>query len=207
MWICSHCKENFNLFTISKKANHIRWCKSNPKRSEYENTLANSRSLITQKSNKKRNSSISNAHKKGAYSNAPQKRLQTRIERGNLFHTEETKQLIRNKALASPHRRLKKGTVEYNGILLDSSWELELAKRLDYLKIKWVRPDPIHWIDNEGIAHNYFPDFYLEDYDLFIDPKNPQAIKVQQKKLDILLKQNKNIIILKSLEECKNFNV
>lgn len=207
MWKCIHCKKEINLLTRSEKANHSRWCKSNPKRFDYENTLAKSRSSITQQSIETRNFSISAAHKRGAYTNAPQKGLKTKIERGNLHHTEEAKELIRAKALASPHRRLKKGTVKYNGILLDSSWELELAKRLDCLKIKWVRPDPIPWVDGEGLTHNYFPDFYLEEYDLFLDPKNPHAIKVQQKKLDILLKQYKNIVILKSLEECKNYNV
>jgi hypothetical protein len=122
-------------------------------------------------------------------------------------HTEETKSLLRDKALASPHRRLRRKMVEYNGIWLDSSWELELAKRLDALEITWTRPAPIKWVDEHGLIHNYFPDFYLTDYDLFLDPKNPQAIKVQQKKLDCLLTQHTNIVILDTLEKCKTFRI
>jgi hypothetical protein len=55
----------------------------------------------------------------------------------------ESIELIRKKALASKHRRLKKGTVEYKGVILDSSWELALAKRLDEINVQWIRPTPI----------------------------------------------------------------
>lgn len=104
-------------------------------------------------------------------------------------HTDETKQILREKALASDHRRLKKGVVEYKGVLLDSSWELELAKRLDEQNIRWVRPAPLKWVDDSGVTRNYFPDFYLLDHDIFLDPKNPHAIKVQSKKLVCLKNQ------------------
>lgn len=91
-------------------------------------------------------------------------------------------------------------------MLLDSTWELSLAKRLDQLNVNWTRPEPIQWIDKSGVSHNYFPDFYLEDYDLYLDPKNPQAIKFQTEKLNCLLTQYKNIVILHSIEECENYN-
>jgi hypothetical protein len=97
--------------------------------------------------------------------------------------------------------------INYNGIWLDSTWEFELAKRLDSLNIKWIRPDPIRWFDEDGVAHNYFPDFYLPDYNLFLDPKNTHAFKVQEKKIKTLLTQHKNIVIITSLEECQNFSI
>ena len=114
---------------------------------------------------------------------------------------------MRQKALASPHRRLVRGICEYKGVRLDSSWELVLAKRLDEQSIEWNRPNPIPLVDNEQITHNYFPDFYLPEYDLFLDPKNPYAIKAQKKKLDCLLLQYKNIVILDTLEKCKNYTI
>ena len=122
-------------------------------------------------------------------------------------HTEETKEIIRQKALASKHRRLRKGMVMYKGIWLDSSWEYELAKRLDELEIRWERPAPIGWVDKKGTTHNYFPDFYLLDYDLFLDPKNPAAYENQKEKIKILEKTYKNIIFITSLSECKNFKL
>lgn len=65
--------------------------------------------------------------------------------------------------------RVKK--VEYNGILLDSSWEVEVAKYLDSNNIKWERPK----IGLEYIWENkkriYYPDFYLPQYNMYIEVK------------------------------------
>ena len=207
--VCKHCKKEFD---ISDKpsgwmANHSRWCDENPKRQEYVEKLSKNNNVGAMNAAKKK-SGIHNQYTKARIEGREIPESPMKGKPGTFLgrtHTEETKQLLREKALASPHRRLKKGVIEYKGILLDSSWELELAKRLDELEIKWVRPDPIHWVDKEGVTHNYFPDFYLEDYDLFLDPKNPQAIKVQKKKLDCLLTQYPNIVIIDSLEKCKQY--
>jgi hypothetical protein len=127
-------------------------------------------------------------------------------------HSEFTKELIRDRALASNHRRLRRGIVEYTRldgsiVSLDSSWELALAKRLDELKIRWERPDSISYVASDGRTRRYFPDFYLPDHNLYLDPKNPFAIKAQQDKINQLTKQIKNLIIIKELDDCKNFNL
>lgn len=128
------------------------------------------------------------------------------MERNTLKkHTEETKQLIKQKALASSHRRLKKGVVDYKGVMLDSSWELALAKRLDELGVGWERPKPLKWTDQHGLTHNYFPDFYLPEYDIYIDPKNPHAVKVQKHKMDVLKSTYHNLIFIYDLNGCKTF--
>lgn len=204
---CKYCAISFELLNTSERANHTRWCDKNPKRKSYVNKLEYVRSCITEEARLRNNEGIKKAHAEGKYEGSAKKALETKRLRGNLGHTEETKQLIREKALASPHRRLKKGTVVYKGVLLDSSWELELAKRLDELEIKWFRPDPIPWVDEEGVTHNYFPDFYLPEQDLYLDPKNPAAINNQKKKLNCLAEQYDNIIIIKTLEECKTFYI
>ena len=182
-------------------ANHSRWCEYNPKRSDYIHNMKKARASITEHSRKKQREGIKIAHAEGKYDH---------LNYANFLgkkHTDESKKKISEGALKSKHRRLRKGTVEYKGILLDSSWELALAKRLDDLNIKWIRPEPIEWKDADGVIHNYFADFYLIDYDLYLDPKNPHAINVQKHKLDILLKQYANIKIISSLEECANFNL
>ena len=120
-------------------------------------------------------------------------------------HTEETIQILREKALASPHRRLKRKMIEYKGVLLDSSWELELAKSLDENNIKWVRPEPLKWLDENNLEHNYFPDFYLPEYDIFVDPKNKHAFNVQKHKIEQLKKQFTNIVFLVNIEEVRQF--
>ena len=120
-------------------------------------------------------------------------------------HSNEAKQKIKIKALASSHRRLRKNTIIYKGVMLDSTWELELAKSLDENNIKWIRPKPIQWEDSKNVKHNYFPDFYLSEYDIFVDPKNPHAYNIQKDKIDILKIQIKNLIFLRSMKEIKEF--
>ena len=204
--ICKHCKISFD--TKDKPtgwmANHTRWCSYNPKRTSYLESLKEVRNVLNSNEDllQKRNSSIKEAWKRGAYNES---------DRGKAFrgkkHSEETKEVLRSKALASKHRRLKKGTVKYKDILLDSSWELSLAKRLDQLNIRWIRPEPLQWKDANEITHNYFPDFYLIDYDLYLDPKNEQAYKVQIEKIKILDRTYSNIVWITSLIECETFNI
>jgi len=211
---CKHCKQKFDISDKSKgwMANHSRWCDLNPKKQEYIDKLKNNGDVdrIQLMNEARKKSGIHNQFEKARIEGKdipehPMKGKEVPALQGRK-HSEETKQLIKEKALASKHRRLKKDVVEYKGILLDSSWELALAKRLDELNIKWCRPDPIPWIDEEGITHNYFPDFYLPEHDKYLDPKNKHAIKVQEKKLKILLTQYKNIDIIDSLERCRTFN-
>ena len=200
---CKYCNKVFDgMMAANERANHTRWCEQNPKSDEYKKSSDCSQ-MRTLEAKSKRILSLKKAHADGKYD---EKNSRQRGKPGTP-HSEKTKQHLRERALASNHRRLRKNRIEYKGIWLDSTWEYELAKRLDELKIKWVRPDPIPWIDDQGIKHNYFPDFYLEDYDLFLDPKNPQAVKVQRKKLDMLLRQYKNIVIIETLEKCKTFTV
>jgi len=71
--------------------------------------------------------------------------------------------------------------------------------------VKWIRPKPLQWLDATGLTHNYFPDFYLPDYNLYLDPKNPHAYNVQKEKIDILNKTYNNIIWLTSLEQIKSY--
>lgn len=204
---CKHCNKLFTTETSSQRANHTRWCDKNPKKEMYLQNFIQVKSQITSESKFKQIEAIKLAHTSGKYIGSAAKAAATKKRNGTNFHTQETKELIRKKALSSPHRRLKKSMVLYNGVLLDSSWELELAKRLDNLKIQWIRPRPLPWVDEYGVTHNYFPDFYLKDYDLFLDPKNPHAKKIQKKKLDMLFEQYKNIIILDTIEACKNFKI
>lgn len=71
-------------------------------------------------------------------------------------------------------------------VLLESSWELELAKFLDANSIEWERPTYIKWTDSTGKQRNYYPDFYLPKYDLYLDPKNPYAMVMDANKMLIV---------------------
>ena len=79
-------------------------------------------------------------------------------------------------------------TINYNGIILESSWELKLAEWLDEYKIKWIRPEPIKWV-LDGKNKLYYPDFYLPDFNLYLDPKNPYCMDKDRVKMEIVSKE------------------
>jgi hypothetical protein len=94
-------------------------------------------------------------------------------------------------------------------VWLESSWEFKVAQSLDENKIKWIRPSPIPWVNNLGIDKKYYPDFYLTDYNTYLDPKNnfcqqTDAEKIQKVKKLIsqkLLILNKNELSWESIKQ------
>ena len=54
-----------------------------------------------------------------------------------------------------------------NNVSLDSSWELLVALDLDRNSIRWERPSS-YLLSN---GRKYTPDFYLIDFNIFLDPK------------------------------------
>ena len=202
---CKHCGLKKDISTEPKgwMANHSRWCEKNPKIKIYKSrgTCWN-RGLTKQNDSRlaKMAESISHAHRRGVYKDVD------RSSFGGTKHwNANTRKKMSDSARKSAHRRLQRNIVEYNGVKFDSSWEVRLAKKLDADNIKWVRPNPLVYVDKTGLNRHYFPDFYLPDYNLYLDPKNPQAFKVQKDKIDCLQLQYNNIIFLCSLNEIDNF--
>lgn len=73
---------------------------------------------------------------------------------------------------------------EYNGIIFDSGWEVTLAKWLDLNNFIWIRPTtPVLYTVN-GKDKRYFPDFYLPEHNLYLDPKNPIIAEKQKEKIE-----------------------
>lgn len=164
-------------------------------RAAYEKSLETARSA---------KASSSNQYAYGAVMSEETKE-KIRVAAVGRNHTSATREVLRQKALASPRRRLRRNMTPYMGQLFDSSWEVALAKRLDSLAVEWVRPGPIPWVDDQSSSHHYFADFYLPAFDVFLDPKNPEAVRAQSRKLEMLQRQYQNIIILRSLEECETY--
>ena len=73
-------------------------------------------------------------------------------------------------------------------ILLESGWEIQLAEWLDLNNISWIRPSAIPWVDNSNKNHKYYPDFYLPDFNVYLDPKNPMVIAKDKQKLEAITK-------------------
>lgn len=207
MKCCKYCLIEFDANIIASQiANHVRWCEKNPKKTIYKNDMQVARSGITAESRKKQAEGISKAHKQGKYSHIDRSKWLT-----GRTHTNESKALISQKALVSKHRRLVRSVREYvkrdgTVVMLDSSWEEALAKRLDEIGVNWIRPnDPIEYKTKDGKVHNYFPDFFLPDHNFYLDPKNPAAVIAQKEKVEVLLQTIPNLLILKTLEECNKF--
>lgn len=203
--ICQHCGNKFDIAIHPKgwMANHSRWCDSNPKRNQYNNTAA-----LAAMATAREKSGHTNQYTKAKVVGSDIPVSPNKGQPGKFAgrkHFDYTKKIIQQKALSSKHRRLRRKMVEYKGIMLDSTWELELAKRLDYIEVKWIRPSPIEWIDQKGMCHNYFPDFFLPEFDLYLDPKNKYAQDVQKEKIAIITKQLTNLVILSSMKEIKEF--
>ena len=63
--------------------------------------------------------------------------------------------------------------IEYKNVKLDSTYELLLAKDLDMNNIKWEKcTQALSYVTPSKETHGYIPDFYLPDYDIYLDPKN-----------------------------------
>lgn len=212
---CPYCNIFINHLKPQQRANHCRWCVENPKHGVYKEAAS-----VRLKNNKRPSSikldyeeigkKISQRHKEGAYLNSPRKRYDTKVRNGTLKPSDDTKKKMSVSAGNSKHQRVCKRTHTYIDIKgrsfkFDSSWEDALADRLDELDIAWDRPPPIQYSLN-GKNKNYFPDFYLPDHDLYIDPKNPYCEEQQKVKLDIVSKMIK-LKILRSKEDCENFNI
>ena len=199
MRVCVYCNKE-----IIKKdiANHTRWCIKNPKRNEYILTLRNNKHPKHPK-HPKTGKKGANQYTYGAKMSEETRERIGKASKGRL-HSDNTKTKMSISARKSKHRRLVRHRIKYKGIWLDSRWELLLAQKLDELSIIWERPDPLIWFDSENKNHNYFPDFYLPQYDLFLDPKNEFAKRSQKKKLEIISKTYKNVVIM-NYDDIDNF--
>lgn len=206
---CPYCYEDISKLNSTSKANHCRWCIENPKRSSYIEKLKSINFIYKSNIDYKAIAyKISTLHASGVYKDAPLKMYNTKVKNGTLNHTEEAKQKISIAALKSNHQRVCKFTHEYidkhgRNFKFDSSWEDILANRLDELNITWDRPLPITYQLN-GKTKKYFPDFYLPEFNLYLDPKNSYCENQQKEKLDIVSKII-NLKILRSKKECASF--
>lgn len=126
---------------------------------------------------------------------------------GNYKHTEESKENLRQWAIKNNlggHTSKKKlyyknflGEVVY----LQSSFEEKVAKELDKNKIKWTRPQPLKWVDRDGKEHRYYPDFYLIEQNVYLDPKNDFLIYKDEEKIQRVKEQNNIKIFVLNKDE------
>jgi len=95
----------------------------------------------------------------------------------------------------------------YNEIYFDSSWEVEIAKYLDEKSISWIRSREYNftWKDQNKVEHRYYPDFYLPQFNVYLDPKNSYKLKQDLDKLKRVQEQCSIRIVYGHKNKIKNF--
>lgn len=105
--------------------------------------------------------------------------------------TQEQRDQLSEAAKARKLGGWRKGKqIEYQGVMLDSTYELRVAQSLDEHCIKWQRPNGFAWIDDDGKSHTYTPDFFLPDYGAYLDPKHKGLIPRHARKIELVEIQN-----------------
>ena len=127
---------------------------------------------------------------------------------------------IRTEAMAPKKRRRRKRRklwskksdytcLDGSIVSMDSTWEVECAKRLDELGIRWIRNPSLKlkYTTRGRRARNYIPDFYLPDHDVYIEVKGYWTDAARHKMKDVQERNPVKIIILESLEEIGSFTL
>ena len=92
---------------------------------------------------------------------------------------------------------------------MDSTWEVAMAERLDELGVKWMRNPSIKlkYLTRSRRLRNYIPDFYLPDYDLYIEVKGYWTGAARHKMKSVQALNPVKLLILDSLEEIRAFTI
>lgn len=80
----------------------------------------------------------------------------------------------------------------YKNQYFDSPYEIDIAKYLDKLGIKWKRNTKRFYYIFEGQKRYYIPDFYIEDKDLYLEAKGFWHGNKKEKTLEAVRQNNLN---------------
>ena len=168
--ICQYCgKECKNSNSLK---NHERLCKENPYRqksffeTDYNKTRKPTNQYIKAKELGLQKPQLSEKGKEKLINIWKNKKLPKNMKE-KIKNT--VKQNIENN---NWHLSFSKArTIEYKGYLFQGSWEVAFAKYLDNKNIKWERSNKIYTYIYENEIHRYLPDFYLPEYNLYIEIK------------------------------------
>jgi hypothetical protein len=197
---CKYCDKDFN--TARGLHYHEYHCCKNPNGVSLKETRKpyppTRKSRICTDETKQK---LKNLWKSEDYRRKQKDSINKRKQEGTLGskHTEETKQKLRelrNKILReNPSKNnLRRKSYEFNGDILDSQYEVKVASELLKNGIKYeAKPHYLEYTLN-GTSHLYFPDFYLPDYNVYLDPKNSFLISEGQKRLGISDKEKIELV-------------
>lgn len=203
---CPKCKnehKKLGLFCSRKCANSRQWnsedklkksvaAKNSKKKKQAAEKLKNKPGRIqTAKEKKKRSKTLKKLYKENSFL-----RLKCSERRLGKKANEETKRKLSIKAkernLGGHTSKLKLYYKKKNNevVYLQSSYELKVAETLEQNNINWIRPKPLKWEDSKQIEHNYYADFYLTSYNVYLDTKNDYLLVKDEEKINTVRKQN-----------------
>jgi hypothetical protein len=175
---CAFC--NRECKNINSHKNHERCCKLNPNRN-YKNGMLG----------KKGSNQYIKAKELG-FEVPVYKYPKTRKAAGCSIASTEQKSLWAKhagtggyKPNAGHSKKFKVKDSFNNDVVLQSTYELECSLLLNDLGINWIRPKYLNY-DNK----KYYADFYLPDFDLYLDPKNDYKAKQDAEKIARVCDQN-----------------
>ena len=145
---------------------------------------------------------IENIHKKSK--NTLMKRINAgEISPGGHLHNEEAKNKISKKRIEflknNPNQNIN--WYKINGKKVQGKWEKCFAERLNNLGIKWDRITLRY--DNH---RRYTPDFYLPEYNLYVEVKGFMRERDKYKMWKVLSSNDINIKVISSLYDINNFS-
>lgn len=184
VFICVYCgdeRKNHNSWR-----NHERLCPLNPDR-VYQNGMKGNPG----------NNQFTKAKKLGLP--VPKISDETKQKIGNSSlgrkHSEEFKEKQRQNAIKRGLGGVRQSKwITYKGKTLGSSYELTVAKSLDENKVQWDVCHRFNYIDPTGKKRTYTPDFYLPEFDVYLDPKNDFLINNINPKLGFSDKEKISLV-------------
>lgn len=102
----------------------------------------------------------------------------------------------------------KINNIKNEEFIVRGKWELELAEILNNEKIYWIRKVYLTYLQNE-ITKTYCPDFYLPDYNMYIEVKGYYS-QIDKEKIALVLEKNNinlQMVFEKDLCEIRNVGI
>lgn len=194
---CSFCEKTYKR--ISDQHQHEKWCKNNPNHQMKKSPRKSEKWL---ESMHKRKGHGTNQYIKAKELELPKpilseetKNKLSKASKGRK-HSELSKQKISEsmrKLIQEGNREygfLHRKSYEFDGKRLDSVYEVKVAQELKEHNIKFdIHPKGLSYIGDDGKIRTYFPDFYLKDYDVYLDPKNDFLLSEQYKYHNLTTKE------------------
>ena len=210
---CIYCgKQCKNLNSLK---NHERLCKENPDRQILVSNFIKWNEYRTGKHLQKVSNQYIKAKETGyIYVISDETRQKLSDSSKGRVHTEEHKEklskIMKDVAKDNPNysfsknKYFKKEIID--GFRMDSSWESIFANYLNQHNIKWIKNKKSFRYIFENKEHSYYPDFYLEDFNLYVEIKGQETERDKAK-----YKVVDNLLVFKAKEineiQHNNFNI